>query len=289
MDRASVTNNIARTAHLTAWMRTLARATAGANAANGDYLAERFLLPPQRRSLRAPRLTRWFVERAMPGALGYFNARTRYFDEALLYEANAGIDQLVLLGAGFDTRPVRFAKELAKARIFEVDMPQVLDLRVKCLPSVSGENSVPVPIDFERDDLAQKLVERGFVSAGQRTVFLWEGVTFYLQPEAVDSVLARIALLGAPGSSLVFDYVTQAFVRGDHDSYGAKRLAQGWKKLGNVNRSGVADVGALLKPHGLLLRSEIDALELERRYLAGLPGGALRAWGPLRIAHAERV
>jgi methyltransferase (TIGR00027 family) len=284
--RPTAKDRVAETAHFTAWLRTLARATAGRDAANGDYLAERFLLPYQRRTLRMPRLSRWIIQKIVPGALGYFNARTRYFDEILLREAAAGLDQLVLLGAGFDSRPIRFASELAHARVFEVDMPQVLGVRAARLGNTAPANSVAVPIDFERDDLGRELAARGYVSVGTRTCFLWEGVTYYLPQAAVNVVLGQVAALGGVGSSLLFDYVTHDFFSGDHSGYGSKQLADGWRKLGNVNRSGVSDVEALLRRHGLSLRSDIDALELERRYLNALPGGPLRAWGPLRIAHA---
>src|SRR5215472_8439744 len=124
--------NVARTAHLTAWARALGRLTAG-DVANGDYLAGRVLRPHQASLIRVPRLCRWLFERGLPGALGYFNARTRYFDDVLLEEARAGLEQLVILGAGFDSRSIRFSDTLRGVRVFEVDMPQVLALRAERL------------------------------------------------------------------------------------------------------------------------------------------------------------
>jgi methyltransferase (TIGR00027 family) len=287
MDAARAKENVAKTAHLTAWARTLGRLSEGQAAANGDYLADCFLLPYQRWFNRLPRATRWLFERASPGAYGYFNARTCYFDEVLEREAEAGLTQLVLLGAGFDSRPLRFAKQLGRTRVFEVDMPEVLKLRAQRLRNVAVDSApcVAVPIDFERDDLSQRLVQQGFSAGAGRTLVLWEGVTYYLPPAAVDAVLANLAKLCAPGSSVVFDYVTQAFFDGDHGGYGAKMLAEGWRRLGNVHRSGVGDVAALLRPHGFSLRAELSPAELERRYLSALPG-APSPWGVMRIAHA---
>src|SRR6266511_1491126 len=117
--------NVARTAHLTAWVRALGRLTSG-DAANGDDLAGRVLLPYQRFLTRTPKLARWLLERGLPGAFGYFNARTQYFDEVLLEEARAGLEQVVILGAGFDSRSLRFRDAMPAARVFEVDMPEVL-------------------------------------------------------------------------------------------------------------------------------------------------------------------
>jgi methyltransferase (TIGR00027 family) len=280
--------NVARTAHLTAWARALGRLTAG-EAANGDYLADRVLLPYQRALNRAPRFARWLLERGLPGAFGYFNARTQYFDDVLLQEARAGLEQVVILGAGFDSRSLRFSDALRAARVFEVDMPEVLTLRTEHLigSQHTPAAAIAVPIDFEHDDLGKALRERGYAPAA-RTLFLWEGVTYYLPESAVKAILALVAAQSGPGSTILFDYVTRAFVDGDYSGYGTRRLANGWRRLGNVNRFGVDDVAAFVHPIGLRVRSDIDAGELERRYLQSLPGPRTRAWGCMRIAHAAR-
>jgi methyltransferase (TIGR00027 family) len=280
--------NVARTGHFTAWVRTLGRLTAGGDAANADYLAERFLLPYQRGLCRVPNVARWLIEKMLPGAFGSFNARTQYFDAVLLQEIASGLEQLVILGAGFDSRPLRFGAQLQGVRVFVVDMPQVLTTRAERLVGVGTPASpIAVPMDLEHDDLGDALTARGYASA-VRTLFLWEGVTPYLPIEAVHDVLSMVAAKSGLGSSILFDYVTQAFFEGDRSGYGAGRLADGWRRLGHVNRSGVGDVAALVGRHGLRLRSEVGPGELERRYLASLPGPALRAWGPVRVAHAAR-
>jgi methyltransferase (TIGR00027 family) len=280
--------NVARTAHLTAWMRTLGRLTAGERA-NADELAERFLLPYQRTMNRVPNAARWLLERTLPGAFGYFNARTQYFDAVLLQESLLGLEQLVILGAGFDSRSLRFASQLRGVRVFEVDMPQVLSVRSERLAGVQERATAPiaVPIDFEHDDLGAALSAGGFASAA-RTLFLWEGVTYYLPVAAVHAVLSTVASQSGSGSGILFDYVTQAFFEGDRSSYGAARLADSWRRLGNVNQSGIGDIAAFIKPHGLQLRSDVDAGDLERRHLHTLPGRAVKAWGAMRIAHAAR-
>jgi methyltransferase (TIGR00027 family) len=226
--------------------------------------------------------------------LGYFNARTRYFDDVLREEARAGIEQAVILGAGFDSRSFRFSDALRAARVFEVDMPQVLDLRAeRLLPAQQTpgyqktQPAIAVPIDFESEDLGEALRRHGYAS-GARTLFLWEGVTYYLPLEAVRAVLSFVASQSGPGSSILFDYVTKAFVDGDHSGYGARRLADGWRRLGDVNRCGIDDILAFALPIGLRVRVNIDAGELERRYLSLWPGPRVRAWGCMRVAHAMR-
>lgn len=281
--------NISSTAHLTAGMRTLGRLTDG-DAANADYLADRFLLLEQRSWMWAPRLSRFFVERTFPGGFGYFNARTRYFDDVLLREAARGLDQLVVLGAGFDSRSLRFASQLGAARVFEVDRPEVLATRAQRLRQLQpNPNARAVPIDFEHDDLAELLQKHGFATRGARSLFLWEGVTYYLLDSAVDAVLARVASLTEAGSSLVLDYVTREFFEGDVRGYGAKQLANAWRRAGNAHRSGVANVHTLVQPHGFRVLEELGPAELEQRYLSSLPGGPRKVWGVVRIAHVVRV
>ena len=124
--------NVARTAHLTAWARALGRLTAG-DVANGDYLAERVLRPHQAALIRVPRVCRWLFERGLPGALGYSTLAHGTLDDVLLEEARVGLEQLVILGAGFDSRSIRFSDALRTARVFEVDMPEVLALRAERL------------------------------------------------------------------------------------------------------------------------------------------------------------
>ena len=281
--------NVARTAHLTAWARALGRLTAG-EVANGDYLAGLFLLPYQRTFNRAPRLARWLLERGLPGAFGYFNARTQYFDEVLLQEVREGFEQLVILGAGFDSRSIRFSDALRTVRVFEVDMPEVLAIKSERLLGREHTTApaIAVPIDFDREDLGDALRGQGY-AVDARTLFLWEGVTYYLPAEAVRAVLSLVASQSGPGSTILFDYVTRGFVDGDYSGYGTRRLADGWRRLGDVNRFGVDDIEAFVRPIGLQVRTDIDAGELERRFLSPLPGPCVRAWGCMRVAHATRL
>jgi len=280
--------NIAETAYLTAWVRALGRLSAG-ELANGDHLAVRFLRPYQRLLLRSPRMSRWLIDRLSPGAYGYFNARTRFFDDRLREATADRLEQLVLLGAGFDSRPQRFAEQLRGVRVFEVDFPEVLRRRREPLSGVpAAAEIISVPIDFARQDLGTELEAGGF-ERDARSLFLWEGVTYYLPADAVDGVLSSVARGTAVGSSIVFDYVTQAFFEGDHRGYGASTLARGWRRMGNVNRSGIDDVAQLLSRHGFSVCAQLDAAELERTYLSALPGPAARSWAPMRIVHATRA
>lgn len=281
---------VSRTGYLTAWIRSLCHRSYPKEIANQDALAALFLLPHQRLLLRAPALTRGLLDRRIPGSTAYFNARTRHFDAVLEEQIAAGVEQVVILGAGFDSRAMRFDERLGAVPVFEVDLPDVLALKARHLAAAGRQaprRVVPVAIDFAAEALLGKLAAAGY-RRDARTFFLWEGVTYYLRDEDVSAVLRFVGEHGGPGSTLAFDYVTRAFFEGDETAYGAPQLAQGWRRMGNVNRSGIASAGERVAALGLRLLSDLDAAELERRYQTPAEGPPQRVWGAMRIAHAGR-
>jgi methyltransferase (TIGR00027 family) len=278
---------VSRTGYITAFARSLSRRSDPPEIANDDRLADVFLLPVYRLLMRAPRLTRRLFDAATPGAVAYFNARTRHIDAIVQERIAAGIDQLVVLGAGFDSRAMRFDAELGQTRVFEVDVADVIALKAHHL-AMAGQRLpgrvTQIAIDFSTERL-DKLLSHGFRPTA-RTLFLWEGVTTYLRDEDVTGVLRFVREHGGPGSTLVFDYVTRAFFEGDHSAYGSRQLARGWRRMGNVNRSAIASVHDRLAPLGFTVLSDLGPAELERLYSTPARQPPHRVWGALRIAHA---
>lgn len=132
--------------------------------------------------------------------------RTRAIDDALTAELRAGARQVILLGAGLDARAFRL-DALADAIVFEVDHPATQAHkreRVAHLRPRAREVRF-VPMDFERDDLTEELARAGH-ERGAPTVLVWEGVTMYLAPEAIDATLLAIATMTNPGSCLLATY-----------------------------------------------------------------------------------
>jgi methyltransferase (TIGR00027 family) len=148
------------------------------------------------------------------GVVGFLCARDRYIDDYLEACLREGFDQLVILGAGYDSRAYRFAA-LKSRRVFEVDHPATqkakLDVVKKIFGSLPG-HVIYVPIDFNQQPLSACLAEHGY-NPRAKTVFLWQGVTYYLDDQAVDGTLDFIASSSAPGSSLIFDYIDQDLLR----------------------------------------------------------------------------
>jgi methyltransferase (TIGR00027 family) len=244
------------------------------------------------RLLLWPLLQRRFIpefERRGPGVYFLHQARTKHLDAVVTEEIAHGLEQLVVLGAGFDTRAWRFTDRLNGARIFEIDHPLTSiekQRRAKRIAGAPPQNLTYVQVDFIRESVEQRLVASGF-DAKRRTLFLWEGVTMYVTADVVDTTLALVGRT-AKGSSIVFDYVHRRVLAAP-DAQEAKALAR-VRAVGEPYQFGVDrdDVAALVARHGLTLASNLDAQALEQRYLVGGDG---RTWGRMprymSIAHAR--
>jgi methyltransferase (TIGR00027 family) len=147
-----------------------------------------------------------FIDRRWPGPRLSGVVRTRVIDDLIQGALRDGATQLVLLGAGYDTRASRLCAA-ASATVFEVDHPATQRRKRMALGSTPDQVRY-VPVDFERDALAQALSDAGLDRAG-RSCVLWEGVFSYLTSEAIDQTLAAVVEMCAPGSSLILTYVDQ--------------------------------------------------------------------------------
>jgi methyltransferase (TIGR00027 family) len=211
-----------------------------------DPLALRILDDDTQAALRAAEShpsgsrIRWFIA-----------ARSRIAEDALTIAAGNGARQLVVLGAGLDTLAYRTPAAQC-LRAFEIDHPATQAWKRQCLLKASIEvpNTLSfVPVDFERETLADALASAGF-DPRQRSFFSWLGVVPYLTEQAVFSTLGFIA--GLPGGAeVVFDYVNPAA------SMTAARSAE---HQALVTR--VAALGETIKSHfdTDALRAELTAL-----------------------------
>jgi methyltransferase (TIGR00027 family) len=153
---------------------------------------------------------------AMPGMKNwilYMQVRTRVIDDAIREFVDAGGRQLVVLGAGYDTRALRLP-ELADVDVYEVDHPATQGHKRRTLDRIGAESpSHYVTWDFEArpmEDLPEELATSGLDLA--RPVFtIWEGVTMYLTEPAIDASLRAIRQWSAPGESrLAMTYVIRS-------------------------------------------------------------------------------
>jgi methyltransferase (TIGR00027 family) len=157
-----------------------------------------------------------YGEKKGPGVMGFLVARERHIDEYLEAGLAGGAQQLVILGAGFDARAYRFEQLKRGVKVFEVDHPASQQVKLNKLQQIFGRapgHVVYVPVDFNTESLAQRLFECGY-DESLKTLFIWQGVTQYLTPAAVDETLAFIANHSGEGSSVIFDYMYPSLLDG---------------------------------------------------------------------------
>jgi methyltransferase (TIGR00027 family) len=242
-----------------------------------DPWAHLFLSSTSRRTLAAwsNSVTGRVLRRLGPTGTTYVPLRHRFIDDHLAAALDRGVTQVVLLGAGYDTRAYRFADQLAGRPVFEVDLAPISRAKAATIDKHRSElpvtNVVRVEIDFESQALTDVLPEAGF-TVGQATFFTWEGVPMYLTRAAVKASLDAMHDLGGAGSQLTHD---MWYLVDDPGPLGtARRTAPSALSLiGEPVTFGVhpEDYGYFLRRHGFEIADLALASELQARYAPGSP------------------
>jgi methyltransferase (TIGR00027 family) len=210
-------------------------------------------------------------ERMAPGATGFVAVRERYIDDYLKASLAEGLDQVVILGAGFDTRAYRIAG-IEKTRVFEIDHPATQAEKLKRLKKIIDplpDHVTFIPVDFTTQTLSDSLKGSAY-SERAKTLFIWQGVTYFLTQEAVDSTLAFIAQYSGPGSAVIFDYFYNETLRDTTHGYG-KSLRRAQRLSGEAYMFGIDEgqIESFLTRRGFCDVRNITMEDLKARYFAG--------------------
>ena len=217
--------------------------------------------------------------------------RTRAIDDMVRQAIGGGARQLVLLGAGFDSRGLRL-EEAKTTVVFEVDHPATQTEKKRRLQACIGRlppNIRYVGVDFEKDHLDKELIEAGF-EPETPAVMVWEGVISYLTESAVQGTFALLTRLLAPSSTLIFTYMHKGVLDGSRTFPGARRW-RSWVSFSGEPFIFGFDPDTLpdaLKPYGFLLQNDTSTEEIAQNYCP-----SLGRWEPgspgYRVAVATRV
>jgi len=225
------------------------------------------------------------LSRIIPGGTNYVIVRTRYIDDYLDQCIADGIEQLVILGAGFDSRAFRFIELKDRITIFEIDHPDGQMIKKEKVSKIFGilpDHVKYVPVDFEKDKLDEKLYECGY-KKNSKTLFIWEGVTVYLTEEAVNQTLAFIVNNSGEGSSIIFDYIYDTVIDGTmKEGQSMRRHAE---KSGVPFKFGIKEgtVEEFLGKQRFGQVEDVNAKSLEDRYFKGTNRKSCPCYG---IVHA---
>ncbi len=220
---------------------------------------------------RIGRLVRAFLDQGWPYTRSSAVVRTRLIDDLVRDSVHAGARQLVLLGAGFDSRAFRL-DETRHIRTFEVDHPATQRAkreRLKLILEPPPENVHFVELDFETDKLESKLRHAGFDDKIPAVV-LWEGVVSYLSESAVNANLLLLSRLLAPYSRLILTYVHKGALDGSVTFRGSRRWTSRVRRSGEPFIFGFdpAALANTLSQFGFRLESDLSTADAARRYCA---------------------
>jgi methyltransferase (TIGR00027 family) len=210
-------------------------------------------------------------ERHFPGVMASVLLRTRFIDEFLVEAVSSGARQVVNLGAGYDTRPLRFQSILKEVPVFELDHPATQQRKAAILKSLADTfpaNLHLVPIVFERDKLKDRLISAGY-RAGLRTAFIWEGVTYYIAPAAVEQTLKFVSGFSGSGGSIVLDFFPPSVTDGTSIVREARSMRARFRKFGEAFRFGMSpdEMPGFLSGRGFREISVFPIHELKDRYV----------------------
>ncbi len=137
--------------------------------------------------------------------------RALFGEEQIPLALADGIRQYVILGAGYDTFAMRRTDLADRLTVYELDQPATQEEKFRRMAKANiarPDNTVYVQADLEREEMYNVLVQAGF-DATQPAVFAWFGVTYYLSHDAIRDTLYTIATRMAPGSYVMFDYLSE--------------------------------------------------------------------------------
>ena len=292
MSKKGVETRHSPSALLTTLYRAVANKEFQDRRGGSDYLAEYFLPLHVRFLIKYEKMRARGKAKSnaqTPGLYEYMIARTAFFDEVFIEALNESVSQIVLLGAGYDTRALRFADLNKAARIIELDGAATQNRKRKCLKKSRidiPEHVTYIPMDFDKDPL-KDVLERAGYEENRETLFIWEGVCMYLEPTSVDAVLGFIADTSHDESVIVFDYAVSISDDNSRQYYGAEQLTRRLKKTrSNEPFKFTIDeekIESFLGRRGLKMIKHLNPEQIEKSFLLtdhgasmGQPNGMFR-------------
>ena len=262
--KRSVENKPSESALIVTFCRALSANDEREEIKGPDFLAEYFLSEEGKKSLKDRASRKWTIQQMITSPkFGFIVSRTAFFDFIFKKNLYENIPQIVLFGAGYDTRTYRFHDALGKTKVFEVDIQSTQQRKIDILKN--NEIDVPeqltfVSTNFETDNLGEVLLKSGF-DVSVKTLFILEGVTYYLSRDTINNTMNFIHSHSAKGSIICFDYLAE--------------------KIESMNEAepyqfiiGKNELKEFLSKHRFNIIEHIDSKEMEKRYLT-LKDGSL--------------
>jgi methyltransferase (TIGR00027 family) len=203
------------------------------------------------------------VSSRFPAVKDMVKTRTRYFDDMLEAQIAAGIRQVVILGAGLDTRAVR--KQSADVRYFEIDDPATMDLKRDCYADACIDADVTlIPGNYVTDGLIDLLRSNGF-ECDLPTYFIWEGNVMYMSLANDRQTMLQLTQ-HVRRFRLSFDYLTQSLIAKTTGDASLTILVESFEAIRAPWLSGIDDIHSFARELGMRVVENCTTGELYRKY-----------------------
>lgn len=254
-----------------------------------DPYAIHFLNPETLEIINDPVKLKAITE--MAGPIGQemgtsLRVRVRYFDDFVKKSIEKGLEQLVILGAGYDTRAYRI-EGLEKVKVFEVDHPDTQHFKTQKIKEIFGSlpNHVKyMPVDLETLTLGQCLFDNGYKSS-KKTLFVMEGLIQYLSQKSVDEIFSFIARNSGKGSAVIFDYHDESVI--NETSKAGKMIKNFLEQVGEHLKFSIEEreVEEFLSQHGFSNIINVSSKKYRNKYSPEADENR-KFYNPMFFAHA---
>ena len=189
--------------------------------------------------------------------------RTRYLDDRLDKQLADGCRQVVILGAGLDTRAAR--KRSDGVAYFEIDDASTVDFKRRRL----AERGVEAPTTFVAGNYVTSgvlpLLEAHGFNRDLPSFFIWEGNTMYLTEADALKVL-RDLKAGVRRFSISFDYMDKAVVAKTTGETAATIFVERFAEMGAPWHYGIDDLNSVAAETGLTVADATTVAGLHRKF-----------------------
>ncbi|GEM_PF-1587685 len=196
--------------------------------------------------------------------------RHKFFNKALsahVKNCSKRIEQVVILGSGYDTRPVR--KKKYPVKYFEIDKPEVLANKKRIYDEHKIDtNAKYIGIDYLNENFVKHLIDAG-IDLSIPTHFIWEGNTMYLSPDQVKTVLCQIKDAFKGTVYISFDYMGKATIDKIKRVNEVTNMMDKFKSARAPMINGYDNIKALADEAGMILLENHVCSDLTTQYGVG--------------------
>jgi len=191
------------------------------------------------------------------------NYRTKFFDDSFSARIKRGFKQIVILGAGLDSRSLRLGEESVK--VYEIDKEEVLSFKSSKIKAHGyHEKSLYIPIDYVGSDFISCLKEYGF-DCSEKTYFIWEGNSMYLEEGHITSILNNMKKHVAH-FEISFDYLSEKLIKGRTKDIKAENVVHAFSTMNAHWITGFDKINSLAEKVDLSIMEDFLITDLIRQH-----------------------